>query len=103
MALTFTFIIPGLIALLTGVRGYRDKPRTSKDFAIGAFWTMLFGLVYVFAWHVIWLGAASVSTGTAEGLVGGAAFQTAVSFVVWFPLLMISYVFNAQRGIGHDL
>ena len=102
MILAATFIVPAIIAIVTGLRGYRDKPRTGKDFAIGALWTILFGSVLVFAWHVAWLGAVSMAAGAGEGLVGGAVFNLAVSFVIWFPCLMISYVFNAQRGLARD-
>lgn len=97
--LLLTFIVPALIAILTGLRGYRDKPRTGTEFAFGALWTVLFGMVFVFGWHVVWLAAASMAAGVSEGLVLGAVFNTGVSGVIWFPCLMISYVFNAQRGL----
>ncbi|MEM1373245.1 MAG: hypothetical protein AAGF78_02555 [Pseudomonadota bacterium] len=102
MILVATFIIPAVIAILTGLRGYRDKPRTGGEFGLGALWAMLFGSLFVFAWHVVWLAAVSMSAGVGEGLVGGAVFNLAVSFVIWFPCLMISYVFNAQRGLRAD-
>ncbi|MGR3433720.1 MAG: hypothetical protein ACU0CO_02335 [Shimia sp.] len=90
---------PAVIAILVGFRGRRDRPETPAAFGIGAFWAILFGALFVFAWHVAWLGAAAVASGAAEGLVGGAVFSTLASGVIWFPLLMISYVANAQRGL----
>jgi len=65
-------------------------------------WAVLFGLVYIFAWHVAWLGAVSMAAGVGEGLVAGTVFNTLVSGLIWFPCLMISYVFNAQRGLYAD-
>ena len=102
MILAATFIIPAIIAIATGLRGYRDRPRTAGEFAWGAMWALLFGTVFVFAWHVLWLGAVSISSGAAGGLVGGVVFNTVVSAVIWFPCLMISYTFNAQRGLNDD-
>ena len=98
MILFMTVGVPTVIALLTGLRGYRDKPETPGAYAIGALWTLLFGAAFVFAWHVAWLGAASLSLGAAQGLVGGAIFNTALSAAVWLPALMISYTFSAQRA-----
>ncbi|MEM6277146.1 MAG: hypothetical protein AAF714_09355 [Pseudomonadota bacterium] len=102
MILASTFIIPALIAILTGLRGFKDKPRTGGEFAMGALWAFLFGSVLVFAWHIAWLAAVSMAAGAGDGLVGGAVFNLAVSFVIWFPCLMISYTFNAQRGLADD-
>ncbi|MEM1235286.1 MAG: hypothetical protein AAGH70_14285 [Pseudomonadota bacterium] len=102
MILTATFILPAIIAIFAGFRGYRDRPRTGGEFAMGALWAVLFGTVLVFAWHVAWLGAVSMAAGAGDGLVGGAVFNLAVSFVIWFPCLMISYTFNAQRGLAND-
>ncbi|MEM1237759.1 MAG: hypothetical protein AAGI10_12365 [Pseudomonadota bacterium] len=102
MILAATFIIPAIIAIAAGLRGYRDRPRTAGEFAWGALWALLFGTVFVFAWHVAWLGAVSVAAGVGTGLVGGVVFNTAVSAVIWFPCLMISYTFNAQRGLHDD-
>ncbi|MEO0675945.1 MAG: hypothetical protein AAFR53_05145 [Pseudomonadota bacterium] len=102
MILAATFLVPAVIAVLTGLRGYRDRPRTAGEFAMGALWTFLFGVLFVFAWHVAWLGAVSIAAGAASGLVGGVTFNTVVSAVIWFPCLMISYTFNAQRGLLND-
>ncbi|MEO0486280.1 MAG: hypothetical protein AAF092_10250 [Pseudomonadota bacterium] len=101
MVLTLTFIVPAVIAVLTGLRGFRDRPHSGGEYAWGAMWAILFGTMFVFGWHVVWLGAASIAAGAAEGLFGGALFQTVVSGIIWFPCLMISYTFNAQRGL-HD-
>lgn len=102
MILAATFIIPAIIGILTGLRGFRDKPRTGGEFAWGALWAILFGTLFVFAWHVVWLAAVSMAAGVGEGLVAGVVFNTLVSALIWFPCLMISYVFNAQRGIYGD-
>ncbi|MEM9437525.1 MAG: hypothetical protein AAGA15_10825 [Pseudomonadota bacterium] len=102
MILAATFLIPALIGILTGLRGFRDRPRTAGEFAWGGMWAILFGIVFVFGWHVVWLGAASVAAGTSDGLMVGAVFNTSVSAIIWFPCLMISYTFNAQRGLHDD-
>ncbi|MEM6478613.1 MAG: hypothetical protein AAF841_09125 [Pseudomonadota bacterium] len=102
MILAATFIIPGLIAIGWGVRGYRDRPRTTAEYALGAMWSFLFATAFIFAWHALWLGAAAMATGLAQGLLIGTVFNSAVSAVIWFPLLMISYTFNAQRGRRDD-
>ncbi|MEL7300950.1 MAG: hypothetical protein AAFM92_11255 [Pseudomonadota bacterium] len=102
MILVATFILPAVIAILVGLRGFRDRPRTAGEFAMGAVWAFLFGLAAVLGWHVVWLGAASIAAGAGSGLAGGVAFNTAVSAIIWFPCLMISYTFNAQRGLLDD-
>ncbi|MEL6915187.1 MAG: hypothetical protein AAFP13_11880 [Pseudomonadota bacterium] len=102
MILTATFLAPAVIAILVGLRGFRDRPRTAGEFAMGALWAFLFGAAWVVAWHVVWLGAAAIATGAGAGLAGGVAFNTAVSALLWFPCLMISYTFNAQRGLHDD-
>ncbi|MEM6727913.1 MAG: hypothetical protein AAF618_05395 [Pseudomonadota bacterium] len=102
MILFATFLVPAVLAVLTGLRGYRDRPRTAGEYAWGALWALLFGSAFIFGWHVVWLAAVSMAAGVGEGLVAGAVFNFAVSAIIWFPCLMISYTFNAQRGLGHD-
>ncbi|MGR3468046.1 MAG: restriction endonuclease [Shimia sp.] len=97
--LLLTFLVPAAIALVTGLRGYRDRPRTLAETGWGLLWAILFATAFVFAWHVAWLAAAGGVLGSTDGLVGGAVLLTLRSGAIWFPLLVISYVFNAQRGL----
>ena len=102
MILLATFIIPAIIAIATGLRGYKARPRTAGEFFWNAMWALLFGAAFIFAWHLAWFGAVSMAAGAGDGLVAGVIFNTGVSALIWFPCLMISYTFNAQRGLNDD-
>mgnify|MGYP001792447163 CR=1 FL=1 len=102
MILAATFIVPALIGIFIGLRGAKDKPRTGSEFAMGALWAILFGTAFIFAWHLVWLAAASMAAGATSGLAAGVIFNTLVSGAIWFPCLMISYTFNAQRRLHDD-
>ncbi|MEL6608081.1 MAG: hypothetical protein AAFO93_04125 [Pseudomonadota bacterium] len=93
-----TFGVPVLIAALMGARARRDNPTVLREFGLGLLWAVLFGTIYVFAWHVVWLAALSQAAGATDGLVGGALLQTSVSAPLWFPILVIVYVYFAQRA-----
>ena len=93
----FTMVVPCAIAVAFGLRGRKDKPRTPRDFFIGAAWVLGWTFGSVMLWQGIWISAQGA---TGNGSTIGVAFYWAlISAALWVPVLMITYVLSAQRAI----
>ena len=100
MLILFIIGVPTLIALYFGFRGRKDRPRTPRAFLIGALWAMGWAFFAVVLWQGIWISAQGAQGDSATIWI--ALYWAAISSVIWFPVLMITYVITAQRAIRQE-
>ncbi|MCY4179801.1 MAG: hypothetical protein OXC60_09845 [Litoreibacter sp.] len=91
------WLIPALWGAVSGYwRGGRPALNVTdfaKDIGIAA----LTAAVPIYMFHMVWAGAFMNVTGGYNALGSWASYWTALTALIWFPLMVIAYIIRATR------